>query len=992
MVSNDFEPPTIALTAPAPGTFVSGTVTVSATASDDIGVVGVQFKLDNVPAGAEDVDAPYELSWNTGPVSDGPHTWTVVARDASGKEASSTISVTVTHDVTAPAVAVTSPAAEATVSGTITITAAATDDVGVSSVQLVLDGTPLGTPVTSPPYDATWSTLGVGNGTHTLTAVARDAVGHVTTANAVSFTVLNDLASPTVGLVTPVAGATIDGVVVVGAVAADDIGVVSVQFLLDGAPLGPAVSAAPYQVEWPTTSATNGAHSLTAVARDAAGRQATAAAAIVNVRNDLAPPTVALASPTAGSTVSGSVTVAASAVDDVGVASVQFLLDGAPFGDVDTEAPYQLTWSTLTVANGAHTVAAMARDGAGRETTTAATSVLVLNDTTAPTVALTSPAPDTTIAGTFLIAASATDDVAVSSVQFLLDGAPLGAADLEPPYEVAWPTLSVGNGAHALTAVARDAAGRETTAAAVNVSVLNDLAAPTVVLVNPAAGTTVQGAVTVTATAADDIGVTSVQFLLNGAPLGAADLEAPYEVAWPTLAGANGAHALTAVARDAAGRETTAAAVSVTVLERHGGADGGAASPAAGTTVNGAVTVTATAADDIGVTSVQFLLDGAPLGAADLEAPYEVAWPTLAGANGAHALTAVARDAAGRETTAAAVSVTVLNDLAAPTVVLASPAAGITVNGAVTVTATATDDIGVTSVQFLLNGAPLGAADLEAPYEVAWPTLAGANGAHALTAVARDAAGRETTAAAVSVTVLNDLAAPTVVLASPAAGTTVNGAVSVTATAADDIGVTSVQFLLDGAPLGAADLEAPYEVAWPTLAGANGAHALTAVARDAAGRETTAAAVSVTVLNDLAAPTVVLASPAAGTTVNGAVTVTATAADDIGVTSVQFLLDGAPLGDADAEAPYQIAWPTLAGANGAHALDRGGPRCGRPRNHGRRRERFGAQRPGAAYGDGGESVGRDHGERRGHGHGHGRRRHRRDQRAVPARWRPAGRG
>ena len=188
--------------------------------------------------------------------------------------------------------------------------------------------------------DATWSTLSVGNGTHTLTAVARDAVGHVTTANAVTFTVLNDLASPTVGLVTPVAGATIDGVVVVGAVAADDIGVESVQFLLDGAPLGPAVTAAPYQVEWPTTSAANGAHSLTAVARDAAGRQATAAAAIVNVRNDLAPPTVALASPTAGSTVSGSVTVAANAVDDVGVASVQFLLDGAPFGDVDTEPPY----------------------------------------------------------------------------------------------------------------------------------------------------------------------------------------------------------------------------------------------------------------------------------------------------------------------------------------------------------------------------------------------------------------------------------------------------------------------------------------------------------------------------------------------------------------------------------------------------------------------------------------------------------------------------
>ena len=293
-----------------------------------------------------------------------------------GRKPSSTVSVTVTHDVTGPTVAIIAPAAAATVDGTITITAEAADDVSVTSVQFLLDGMPHGTPVTSAPYEATWSTLSVGNGTHTLTAVARDAVGHVTTATAVSFTVLNDLASPTVGLVTPAAGATVDGIVMVTATAADDVGVTSVQFLLDGAPLGDPVSAAPYQVEWPTTSVTNAAHTLTAVARDAAGRETTAAAVIVNVRNDLAAPTVVLASPSAGTTVHGEITVAATAVDDVGVTSVQFLLDGAPLGDADTEAPYQVSWSTLSVGNGAHTLTATARDGAGRESSTEATTVL----------------------------------------------------------------------------------------------------------------------------------------------------------------------------------------------------------------------------------------------------------------------------------------------------------------------------------------------------------------------------------------------------------------------------------------------------------------------------------------------------------------------------------------------------------------------------------------------------------------------------------------
>ena len=52
------------------------------------------------------------------------------------------------------------------------------------------------------------------------------------------------------------------------------------------------------------------------------------------------------------------------------------------------------------------------------------------------------------------------------------------AADTDAPYEAEWVTTTVANGAHALTAVARDAAGRETTAAAVNVSVLNDSRRP----------------------------------------------------------------------------------------------------------------------------------------------------------------------------------------------------------------------------------------------------------------------------------------------------------------------------------------------------------------------------------------------------------------------------------------------------------------------------------------------------------------------------------
>ncbi len=68
---------------------------------------------------------------------------------------------------------------------------------------------------------------------------------------------------------------------------------------------------------------------------------------------------------------------------------------------------------------------------------------------------------------------------------------------------------------------------------------------------------------------------------------------------------------------------------------------------AAGATVSGAVTVTASASDDVGVAGVQFGLDGAALGAEDTTSPYSASWDTTAATNGSHALTARARDAAG---------------------------------------------------------------------------------------------------------------------------------------------------------------------------------------------------------------------------------------------------------------------------------------------------------------------------------------------------------
>ena len=118
----------------------------------------------------------------------------VHSKNSSGVESISgdfAFSTNSTSDTTAPAVSITAPASGATVSGAVSLTANASDNVGVVSVQFLVDGTNLGSLILASPYQANWNTTAVGNGTHTITAVALDAAGNVGTAIGVTVTVSN---------------------------------------------------------------------------------------------------------------------------------------------------------------------------------------------------------------------------------------------------------------------------------------------------------------------------------------------------------------------------------------------------------------------------------------------------------------------------------------------------------------------------------------------------------------------------------------------------------------------------------------------------------------------------------------------------------------------------------------------------------------------------------------------------------------------------------
>jgi RHS repeat-associated protein len=224
-----------------------------------------------------------------------------------------------------------------------------------------------------------------------------------------------------------------------------------------------------------------------------------------------------------------------------------------------------------------------------------------------------------------------------------------------------------------------------------------------------------------------------------------------------------------------------------------------------------------------------------------------------------------------------------------PTVSVSAPAAGDVVGGTTTVTAAASDDGGVAKVDFYVDGAQAGTSSAP-PFQLAWNTTTVGSGTHVLKAVATDDAGNATTSTDVSVSVDNS-AAPTTSVTSPAGGATVAGTATVTANAADDRGVSHVEFYVDGNRF-TDTANAPYTGTLDTLSTTepvyDGPHQLTTKAYDAGGHVTTSPPVAISVKNAPAAsqfagtytstefPTVVTYDPALGTQQTSGVSVTVT--------------------------------------------------------------------------------------------------------------------
>jgi hypothetical protein len=311
-------------------------------------------------------------------------------------------------------------------------------------------------------------------------------------------------------------------------------------------------------VDTTASFATDGTYVLELTADDGELTASDTVTITVEPEPDGTPPVVGILSPLNGSTVSGEVTIMASASDNEGVTIVEFAVDGAPLGSDLTGPSYEVDWDTTLVANGSYTLTAMARDAANNEASDSVT-VQVDNPTNlAPTVD--AGANDTIVLPDVAnLAGIVTDDGLPGGVVTTTWSVDSGPDTVTFGDETAVDTTAsfATDGVYVLALTADDGELTASDTVTITVEAEPDGTPPTVGILSPLNGATISGDVTITASVSDNVGVTIVEFEVNGAPLGT-DLTGPsYEVNWDTTLVANGSYTLTATARDAADNEAS---------------------------------------------------------------------------------------------------------------------------------------------------------------------------------------------------------------------------------------------------------------------------------------------------------------------------------------------------------------------------------------------------------------------------------------------------
>jgi hypothetical protein len=563
--NTDSAPPIITIASVSDSAIFNGIVPISVNLPENTAITKVQLFVNDIQI-AETAASPYAFSWDTSPLTRGDYNISVKAIDAAGnQEVSENLAVTVAGDTIAPTVSLSTPANNASANGSVIISASANDNVGVTRVEIYLDGSlVLSSSQSFASYN--WNTVTASNGGHVLSAKAYDAAGNSGVSSSVAVKVFNDTIAPTVNTFSVPATANSTSVAVLSFSATDNVGVTG--YLISESSTTPAAAASGWTASAPAkfTFAAYGARTAYAWAKDAAGNVSAGRSCAVKITDATAPTVSAFTMPSAASTLAVPVS-ALSATDNVGVTgyliSESSAAPTAAASGWTASAPGKFTFA----AYGTRTAYAWAKDAAGNVSAGRSCAVKI-TDATAPTVsAFTMPSAASTLAVP-VSALSATDNVGVTG--YLISESSAAPAAAASGWTASAPSkfTFAAYGARTAYAWAKDAAGNVSAGRSCSVKI-TDATAPTVsAFTMPSAVSTLAVPVS-TLSATDNVGVTGY-LITESATAPAASASGWTKIAPTsfTFAG-TGIRTAHAWAKDAAGNVSSGAASSVLVGTTH---------------------------------------------------------------------------------------------------------------------------------------------------------------------------------------------------------------------------------------------------------------------------------------------------------------------------------------------------------------------------------------------------------------------------------------
>ncbi|WP_221296812.1 beta strand repeat-containing protein [Prescottella equi] len=882
-------------TVSVPGTAVTGTpVTLSASVTPANAVGTVQFK-DN----GSSIGSPVAVTAGQATL---PHTFTTAGAHSitadfvagSGFVNSSAPAQTVT--VNAPTTTTLQVPASATTGAPVTLSASVTPSNAAGTVQFKDNGTAIGSPVAVAAGQASVQHTFGAAGSHSITAEFSGGPGFASSTAAAQTVPVADPDVETSLSVSAPGSATTGVSVDLAATVSPSTAEGSVQFKVNGSPVGASVPVSGGEALLPYTFNAAGSFAVTAEFTGAAGfTNSSASAQSVTVTDPDVTTSLSVTAPESATTGS-SVDLSATVNPSNAVGSVQFTDNGAPIGSPVAVVNGVATLSHTFTSAGAHSVGADFVAGAGFTNSSATAQPVTVADPDIAT-SLTVQVPPTTNSGTELnLVANLTPTNAQGSVQFKVDGDPVGSPVPVSAGAAILPHSFNAAGSFAVTAEFTGAPGfADSTAPAQNV-VVSDPDVTTSLSVTAPESATTGSSVDLSATVNPSNAVGTVQFTDNGAPIGSPVAVVNGVAALSHTFTSAGGHSVGADFVAGAGfTNSSATAQPVTVADPDIATSLTVQVPPttnSGAELNLVANLTPTNAQG----SVQFKVDGDPVGSPVPVSAGAAILPHSFNAAGSFAVTAEFTGAPGFADSTAPAQNVVVSDPDVTTSLSVTAPESATTGSSVDLSATVNPSNAVGTVQFTDNGAPIGSPVAVVNGVATLSHTFTSAGAHSVGADFVAGAGfTNSSAAAQSVTVADPDVETSLSVSAPASATT-GESVSLSAQVSPVAAQGSVQFRVNGSPAGAAVPVSGGEAVLPYTFNAAGSFAVTAEFTGAPGfADSTAPAQNVVVSDPNVSTSLSVTAPESATT-GSSVDLSATVNPSNAVGSVQFTDDGATIG------------------------------------------------------------------------------------------------